>query len=177
MDNQQKKLLAIISAAHCLRGFVEVYPFIRSAVNNAFKLDWMKGERDDALYWKKQGDVLGRMNLQAQRALEFVPAKEGYRFGTGAGSFHHLASAQVYRLAFDVAGECLDDIVTHYGDFVKALQMEAEFFLAEEVRETLVHEKPNTIATLNAVRDLKDLAEAVQAATRPVTASTLAPAA
>jgi hypothetical protein len=83
MDNNQKKLLATISAVHCLRGFLEVYPFIRNAVNTAFKLDWMKGERDDALYWKKQATVLGRMQLQAQRALEFVPAKEGHRLGTG----------------------------------------------------------------------------------------------
>jgi hypothetical protein len=177
MDNHQKKLLATISAVHCLRGFLEVYPFIRNAVNTAFKLDWMKGERDDALYWKKQATVLGRMQLQAQRALEFVPAKEGHRLGTGGCGFHHLASAPVYRLAFDVAGECLDDIVTHYGDFVKALQMEAEFFLAEDVQETLVHEKPNTIATLNAVRDLKDLAEAVLTAMRPVEASSQASAA
>lgn len=164
MNNSQTNLLATVSTAHCLRSFLTIQPFLRNAVNNAFRLDWMKGNRDDALYWKKQATVLGRMQLQAKNALDLVPTVEGHQFGFGSRNFEHLASASVYRLMMEVAKECVTDLVTHHGDFVTALETEAQFFLAEDVRETLVHEKPLTAATLHALNDIKDLAASVLAA-------------
>lgn len=160
MNHSQSHLLATISAVQCLRGFLEICPLLRNAVHTAFKVDYLKGEHDSALYWKKQAAVLGRMQLQAQRALEFVPAT-GQRFGTGSQTFAHLAAGSVYRLAFEVAEDCLTDLVTHHDDFVNALAMEKNFFMATDVRETLTNELPNTEAVLNGLNDIKDLADAV----------------
>jgi len=160
MNQSQSNLLATISAVQCIRGFLEICPLLRNAVHTAFKVDYLKGERDSALYWTKQATVLGRMQLQAQSALGFVPTPN-LRFGTGSQSFAHLAAGSVYRTAFEIAEECITDLVTHHGDFVKALEVEKVFFMATEVRETLPNELPHTEAVLNGLNDLKALADAV----------------
>lgn len=160
MNTSEHHLLALISAPQCLRGFNQIYLQLRTAVNTAFKIEYLKGERDNALYWKKQGDVLAKMKLKADKALQFAPEASA-RFDTSTHSFAHLAHPSVFRVAFLGAEGALIDLVTHYDDFVKALQMEQTFFMDPVVGEALVHERPTSEAVLHALEDLRNLASAV----------------
>lgn len=160
MNTSEHNLLAIISAPQCLRGFNQIYLQLRTAVNTAFKIEYLKGERDNALYWKKQGDVLGKMKVKADSALQFAPEASA-RYETSAHSYSHLAHVSVYRTAFEVAEETLMDLVTHYDDFKEALKMEMTFFMDPVVAEALVLKRPAGEAVLNALEDLRNLASAV----------------
>ena len=160
MNQSERNLLAVISTPQCLRGFIQIHPYLSIAVNTAFKIDYLQGKSDSALYWKKQGAVLGKMLLKADGALGFAP-EPTRRFDTSAQSFSHLAHPSVFRTAFEVAEETLMDLVTHYDDFVDALKKQQEFFKDPVVSETLVYERPATDAILNALQDLRNLASAI----------------
>jgi hypothetical protein len=160
MNQSGQNLLAVISVPQCLRGFLQIHHQLHSAVRTAFKIRYLQGDRDSALYWSKQCAVLGKMHLKATGALEFAP-EPTKRFDTSIQSFSHLAHPSVFRTAFEVAKETLTDLVTHYEDFVTALKMERDFFLDPMVRETLVNECPETDAVLNALQDLRNLASTI----------------